>query len=134
MRTFLFFKQDAKQYDADQSAGGSSIGSIFLCTFVPLYSLYFVLYCYAYSYSLSMYILLYIIRIVRVRPCRLFRLLVVVHLVFLKNMGCLYFLESFLNFQSSCEIGFSISSFYRKLFVFFYFKTTFHHTDSDGLV
>ena len=49
-------------------------------------------------------------------------------------MGCLYFLESFLNFQSPCEIGFSIFSFYRDLFVFFYFKTTFHHTDLDGLV
>jgi hypothetical protein len=49
-------------------------------------------------------------------------------------MGCLYFLESFLNFQSSCEIGFSISLFYRELFVFLYFKTTFHNTDSDGLV
>ncbi len=57
----------------------------------------------------------------------------VVHEVF-KNMGCLYFLESFLNFLSPCVIGFSISLFYRELFVIFDFKTTFHHTDLDGLV
>jgi len=53
---------------------------------------------------------------------------------FFKSICCLYFLESFLNFLSPCEIGFSISLFYRELFAFFDFKTTFHHTDLDGLV
>jgi hypothetical protein len=40
-------------------------------------------------------------------------------------MGCLYFLESFLNFQFPCEIGFSISLSYCEIFAIFYFKTTF---------
>jgi hypothetical protein len=48
----------------------------------------------------------------------------VIHYVF-GSMGCLYFSESLLNFQSPCEIGFSISLFYHEIFVIFYFKTTF---------
>ena len=47
------------------------------------------------------------------------------YIKFFENIGCLYFLESFLNFQSPCEIGFSISLSYREVFVIFYFKTTF---------
>ena len=47
------------------------------------------------------------------------------YIKFLKHIGCLYFLESFLNFQSSCEIGFSISRSYLEIFAIFYFKTTF---------
>ena len=42
-----------------------------------------------------------------------------------KHIGCLYFLESFLNFQSPCEIGFSISLSYREILAIFYLKTTF---------
>jgi hypothetical protein len=44
------------------------------------------------------------------------------------------FWKCFLNFQSPCEISFLISLFNCELFVFFYFKTTFHCTGSDGLV
>jgi hypothetical protein len=47
------------------------------------------------------------------------------YIKFFKNIGCLYFLESFLNFQSPCEIGFSISRSYLEIFAIFYFKTTF---------
>jgi len=47
------------------------------------------------------------------------------YIKFFQNIGCLYFLESFLNFQSPCEIGFLISLSYRGLLAIFYFKTTF---------
>ncbi len=47
------------------------------------------------------------------------------YIKFFKNIGCLYFLESFLNFQSPCEIGFSISRSYLEIFAISYFKTTF---------
>jgi hypothetical protein len=47
------------------------------------------------------------------------------YIKFVKNMGCLYFLESFLNFQSPCEIGFSISLFYREIFSNFLFQDDF---------
>jgi hypothetical protein len=44
------------------------------------------------------------------------------YIKFFKNIGCLYFLESFLNFQSFCEIGFSISLFYREISSNFLFQ------------
>jgi hypothetical protein len=44
------------------------------------------------------------------------------YIKFFKNIGCLYFLESFLNFQSPCEIGFLIFPFYREIFSNFLFQ------------
>jgi hypothetical protein len=129
---FSFLYARRKQHDADQSARGElywiyiplylcPIIQSILCTILLRPCIYFL------------YIFLCIVRIFWVRPYRPVRFLES-YTKFFKNMGCLYFLESFLNFQSPCEIGFSIFSFYRELFVFFYFKTTLHHTDSDGLV
>ena len=44
------------------------------------------------------------------------------YIKFVKNIGCLYFLGSFLNFQSPCEIGFLIFPFYREIFSNFLFQ------------
>ncbi len=123
VRTFLFFTQDANNMTLTNLQG---LAVLDLYTFVLLYryTIYTLYYATRPMYIFSLYIFLRIVRIFRVRSCRTVRFLES-YTKFFKNMGCLYFLESFLNFQSPSEIGFSISLSYREIFVIFYFKTTF---------
>ena len=107
---FSFLYARRKQHDADQSAVGELYWIyISLCLYTVIHFIHCTILLRTYPYPF-IYIPAYSPYILRVRTCRLARFLES-YIKFFKNIGCLYFLESFLNFLCRCENRFSISLF-----------------------
>ena len=119
---FSFLYARRKHHDADQSAVGELYLiyiSLYLCTVIQFIQCTMLLRPYMFLYLFTVYSP-YI-----QGPVLLAGPVFESYIKFFKNIGCLYLLESFLNFHFPCEIGFSISLSYHEIFAIFYFKTTF---------